>query len=70
VQTAPLTTFKIATNDYRGGGNAELTEYHPCVAWDPLGPNLPASLALPIYPLRHLTLSPVYREAYNGEQRR
>jgi len=36
VQTATLTTFTIATNEYRGGGNAERTEYHPCVAWDRL----------------------------------
>jgi single-strand DNA-binding protein len=31
-----LTTFTIATNDFRGGGGAERTEYHPCVAWDRL----------------------------------
>jgi Single-strand binding protein family len=34
-QTAHLTTFTIATNEYRGGNN-ERTEYHPCVAWDRL----------------------------------
>ena len=28
-----VATFTIATNEYRGGGNAERTEYHPCVAW-------------------------------------
>ncbi len=32
-KTAYLMTFTIATNEYRGGGNAERTEYHPCVAW-------------------------------------
>ena len=31
-----VSTFTIATNEYRGGGNAERTEYHPCVAWDRL----------------------------------
>jgi single-strand DNA-binding protein len=35
MQTAPLTTFTVATNEYRGG-NGERTEYHPCVAWDRL----------------------------------
>jgi len=30
-----LTTFSVATNEYRGG-NGERTEYHPCVAWDRL----------------------------------
>jgi single-strand DNA-binding protein len=35
VQTANLTTFTIATNEFRGGG-AERAEYHPCVAWDRL----------------------------------
>ena len=34
--SATLTTFTVATNEYRGGGNAERTEYHPCVAWDRL----------------------------------
>ena len=34
-QTAILTTFTIATNEFRGGG-AERTEYHPCMAWDRL----------------------------------
>jgi single-strand DNA-binding protein len=28
-----VATFTIATNEYRGGGNSERTEYHPCVAW-------------------------------------
>src|SRR5918994_1324728 len=32
----PVATFTIATNEFRGGGNAERTEYHPCVAWDRL----------------------------------
>ena len=36
VQSATLQTFTIATNEYRGGGNAERTEYHPYVAWDRL----------------------------------
>jgi single-stranded DNA-binding protein len=27
-------TFSVATNEYRGGGNGERTEYHACVAWD------------------------------------
>jgi single-strand DNA-binding protein len=31
-----VSTFTVATNEYRGGGNAERTEYHPCVAWDRL----------------------------------
>jgi single-stranded DNA-binding protein len=35
VQSATLQTFTIATNEYRAG-NAERTEYHPCVAWDRL----------------------------------
>jgi single-strand DNA-binding protein len=30
-----LTTFTVATNEYRGA-NGERTEYHPCVAWDRL----------------------------------
>jgi single stranded DNA-binding protein len=30
-----LTTFTVATNDYRSAGN-ERTEYHACVAWDRL----------------------------------
>ena len=29
-----MTTFTVATNEYRGGGNPERTEYHPCVACD------------------------------------
>ena len=39
-QPATETTFTIATNEFRGGGGAERTEYHPCVAWGPLGPHL------------------------------
>jgi len=35
VQTALVTTFSVATNEYRGG-NGERTEYHACVAWDRL----------------------------------
>lgn len=31
-----VATFTIATNEFRGGGAAERTEYHPCVAWDRL----------------------------------
>src|SRR5918993_4011745 len=31
-----VATFTIATNDFRGGGGAERTEYHPCVARDRL----------------------------------
>ncbi|MFN2418608.1 MAG: single-stranded DNA-binding protein [Candidatus Limnocylindria bacterium] len=31
-----VATFSIATNEYRGGGAPERTEYHPCVAWDRL----------------------------------
>jgi single-stranded DNA-binding protein len=34
--TASLNDCTIATNEYRGGGNAERTEYHPCVVWDRL----------------------------------
>jgi single-strand DNA-binding protein len=30
-----VATFTVATNEFRGG-NAERTEYHPCVAWDRL----------------------------------
>ena len=30
-----VSTFTIATNEFRGGNN-ERTEYHPCVAWDRL----------------------------------
>jgi len=29
VQITTLTTFTVATNEYRGGGNLERTEYHP-----------------------------------------
>ena len=32
---APLATFSVATNEYRGA-NGERTEYHACVAWDRL----------------------------------
>jgi single-strand DNA-binding protein len=32
----PVATFTIATNEYRGAGASERTEYHPCVAWDRL----------------------------------
>lgn len=39
VQSATLTTFMVATNDYRSAGN-ERTEYHACVAW---GPPVPRS---------------------------
>ena len=35
MQSARLTTFTVATNEFRGGNN-ERTEYHPCVAWDRL----------------------------------
>ena len=31
-----VATFTIATNEFRGGGGGERTEYHPCVAWDRL----------------------------------
>jgi single-strand DNA-binding protein len=31
-----VATFSVATNEFRGGGNAERTEYHACVAWDRL----------------------------------
>jgi single-strand DNA-binding protein len=31
-----LTNFVVATNEYRGGGAGERTEYHTCVAWDRL----------------------------------
>src|ERR671923_66914 len=36
MQTEPLTTFSVATNEYRGAGTNERTEYHSCVAWDRL----------------------------------
>ena len=36
MHSATLSTFTVATNEYRGGGNAERTEYHPCLAWDRL----------------------------------
>ena len=32
----PVANFTIATNEYRGGGAAERTEYHNIVAWDRL----------------------------------
>ena len=32
----PVANFTIATNEYRGGGNGERTEYHNAVAWDRL----------------------------------
>jgi single-strand DNA-binding protein len=32
----PVATFTVATNEYRGAGAAERTEYHACVAWDRL----------------------------------
>ena len=35
MHSATLTTFSVATNEYRGG-NGERTEYHACVAWDRL----------------------------------
>jgi single-strand DNA-binding protein len=31
-----VATFSVATNEFRGGGNGERTEYHACVAWDRL----------------------------------
>ena len=31
-----LTTFSVATNEYRGQGSGGRTEYHACVAWDRL----------------------------------
>jgi single-strand DNA-binding protein len=31
-----VTTFTIATNEYRGQNAGERTEYHACVAWDRL----------------------------------
>jgi single-strand DNA-binding protein len=32
----PVANFTVATNEYRGGGAGERTEYHNCVAWDRL----------------------------------
>ena len=31
-----MRTFSVATNEYRGQGSGERTEYHACVAWDRL----------------------------------
>jgi len=31
-----MATFTIATNEFRGNGAGEKTEYHPAVAWDRL----------------------------------
>ncbi len=31
-----VTTFTVATNEYRGANASERTEYHPIVAWDRL----------------------------------
>jgi single-strand DNA-binding protein len=31
-----VANFVVATNEYRGGGAGERTEYHNCVAWDRL----------------------------------
>ena len=36
MQSATLTNFVVATNEFRGGGAAERTEYHNLVAWDRL----------------------------------
>jgi single-strand DNA-binding protein len=35
-QSSALTTFSLATNEYRGQNAGERTEYHACVAWDRL----------------------------------
>ena len=35
-RSATLRNFVVATNEYRGGGAAERTEYHNLVAWDRL----------------------------------
>ena len=32
----PLASFVIATNEYRGSGAGERTEYHNVIAWDRL----------------------------------
>ena len=36
VVTATLTNFVVATNEFRGNGATERTEYHNLVAWDRL----------------------------------
>jgi single-strand DNA-binding protein len=36
VQSALLQSFVIATNEYRGSGAGERTEYHTVIAWDRL----------------------------------
>jgi single-stranded DNA-binding protein len=36
VQSALLQNFVIATNEFRGAGAEERTEYHDLVAWDSL----------------------------------
>lgn len=33
-QSATLTNFVVATNEFRGTGVAERAEYHNLVAWD------------------------------------
>jgi single-stranded DNA-binding protein len=34
--SATLTSFVMATNEYRGSGAGERTEYHTVIAWDRL----------------------------------
>ena len=36
MQSATLTNFVVATNEFRGNGAPERTEYHNLVAWDRL----------------------------------
>jgi single stranded DNA-binding protein len=36
VRSATLTNFVVATNEFRGNGAPERTEYHNLVAWDRL----------------------------------